>query len=239
MKAQFLLNGMDNINVFEPEWDVPKNIFALQTIRNTSPSKELLNKNQTKLSTNLGFEFINKKAIGLNQSHSNISIELPSDDRDADASYTTHNKVVCSIRTADCMPLLITDEEGSFVAAIHAGWRGLASSIIENTLKKINAKGKFIVWIGPHISQEFFEVGAEVRNIFLENDSASAEAFINAANGKYLLSMLKVAQLKLQNLGVEKIYVTKNFCTYKNANYYSYRRETSKERMTSLIWIEE
>ena len=234
-----MLNGMNNINVFEPEWDAPKNIFALQTLRNTSPSKEFLNKNQTKLSTNLGFEFINKKAIGLNQSHSNISIELPSDDRDADASYTTHNKVVCSIRTADCMPLLITDEAGSFVAAIHAGWRGLASNIIENTLKKINAKGKFIVWIGPHISQEFFEVGAEVRNIFLENDSASAEAFINAANGKYLLSMLKVAQLKLQNLGVEKIYVTKNFCTYKNANYYSYRRETSKERMTSLIWIEE
>ena len=234
-----MLNGMNNINVFEPEWDAPKNIFALQTLRNTNPSKEFLNKNQTKLSTNLGFEFINKKAIGLNQSHSNISIELPSDDRDADASYTTHNKVVCSIKTADCMPLLITDEAGSFVAAIHAGWRGLASSIIENTLKKINAKGKFIVWIGPHISQEFFEVGAEVRNIFLENDSASAEAFINAANGKYLLSMLKVAQLKLQNLGVEKIYVTKNFCTYKNANYYSYRRETSKERMTSLIWIEE
>ena len=160
---------MNNINAFEPEWDAPKNIFALQTLRNTSPSKEFLNKNQTKLSTNLGFEFINKKAIGLNQSHSNISIELPSDDRDADASYTTQNKVVCSIRTADCMPLLITDEGGSFVSSIHAGWRGLASGIIENTLKKINAKGKFIVWIGPHISQEFFEVGAEVRNIFLEN----------------------------------------------------------------------
>ena len=235
-----MLNGMDNINVFEPEWDVPKNIFALQTTRNTNPSKELLNKNKTKLSTNLGFEFINKKAIGLNQSHSNISIELPSDDRDADASYTTHNKVVCSIRTADCMPLLITDEEGSFVAAIHAGWRGLASGIIENTLKKINAKGKFIVWIGPHISQEFFEVGAEVRNIFLENDPASAEAFTNEANGKYFLSMLKVAKLKLLSLGVEKIYITKNFCTYKNANnYFSYRRDASKERMTSLIWIEE
>ena len=234
-----MLNGIDNTIIFEPEWDVPKNIFALQTTRNTSPSKELLNKNKTKLSTNFGLEFINKKSIGLNQTHSNIPIELPSDDRDADASYTTQNKVVCSITTADCMPLLITDEVGSFVAAIHAGWRGLASSIIENTLKKINAKGKFIVWIGPHISQEFFEVGVEVRNIFLENDSASAEAFINAANGKYLLSMLKVAQLKLQSLGVEKIYVTKNFCTYKNANYYSYRRETSKERMTSLIWIEE
>jgi polyphenol oxidase len=235
-----MLNGMNNINIFEPEWIVPKNIFALQTTRNSNFIKEPLNKNQTKLSTNLGFEFINKKAIGLNQSHSNISIELPSDDRDADASYTTDNKVVCSIRTADCMPLLITDEEGSFVAAIHAGWRGLASSIIENTLKKINAKGRFIVWIGPHISQEFFEVGVEVRNIFLENDSASAEAFTNEANGKYLLSMLKVAQLKLLSLGVEKIYITKNFCTYKNANYYySYRRETSKERMTSLIWMEE
>ena len=76
---------------------------------------------------------------------------------------------------------------------------GLASGIIENTLKKINAKEKFIVWIGPHISQEFFEVGAEVRNIFLENDPASAEAFTNEANGKYFLSMLKVAKLKLHS----------------------------------------
>ena len=235
-----MLNGMDNINVFEPEWDVPKNIFALQTRRNSNPNKETLKKNKTKLLTNLGFEFLNKKAIGLNQSHSNISIELPSDNRDADASYTTHNKVVCSIRTADCMPLLMTDEAGSFVAAIHAGWRGLSSDIIENTLKKINAKGKFIVWIGPHISQEFFEVGAEVRNIFLKNDPASADAFTSEANGKYFLSMLKVAQLKLLRLGVQKIFITKNFCTYTNANnYFSYRRDASKERMTSLIWIEE
>ena len=231
---------MDNINVFEPEWVAPKNIFALQTTINTHHSKEPLNKNKTKLSANFGLEFINKKTIGLNQSHSNISIKLPSDDRNADASYTTQTKVVCSVRTADCMPLLITDEGGSFVSAIHAGWRGLASGIIENTLKKINAKGKFIVWIGPHISDEFFEVGADVRNIFLESDPASAEAFTNEVNGKYFLSMFKIAQLKLHSLGVEKIYITKNFCTYKNANnYYSYRRDTSKERMTSLIWMEE
>ena len=235
-----MLNTIDNINIFEPEWIVPKNIFALQTTRNSDSGKEPLKKNKTKPLTNFGLEFINKKAIGLNQSHSNIPIELPSDDRNADASYTTQNKVICSIRTADCMPLLITDEGGSFVAAIHAGWRGLASSIIENTLKKINSKGKFIVWIGPHISQEFFEVGAEVRNIFLENDPASIEAFTNGANGKYFLSMLNIAKLKLHRLDVKKIYITKNFCTYKNANnYYSYRRDASKERMTSLIWMEE
>ena len=234
-----MLNGIDNINIFEPEWIVPKNIFALQTTRNANPSKKPSYKNKTKLSNNFGLEFINKKTIGLNQIHSNIPIELPSDDRDADAAYTTHNKVVCSIRTADCMPLLITDEGGSFVSAMHAGWRGLASGIIENTLKKINAKGKLIVWIGPHISQEFFEVSADVRNIFLENDSTSDEGFKQGMNGKYFLSMLKVAQLKLFNLGVEKIYITKNFCTYKNANnYYSYRREASEERMTSLIWME-
>ena len=235
-----MLNTIDNINIFEPEWIVPKNIFALQTTRNSDSGKEPLKKNKTKPLTNFGLEFINKKAIGLNQSHSNISIELPSDDRDADASYTTHNKVVCSIRTADCMPLLITDKAGSFVAAIHAGWRGLAFGIIENTLKKINTKEKFIVWIGPHISKEFFEVGAEVRNIFLENDPASTEAFTSDANGKYFLSMLNIAKLKLHRLDVKKIYITKNFCTYKNANnYYSYRRDASKERMTSLIWMEE
>ena len=234
-----MLDGMDNINIFEPEWIVPKNIFALQTTRNTNLSNGALNTNKPKLSINFGIEFINKKVTGLNQSHSNISIELPSEDRNADASYTTHNKVVCSIRTADCMPLLITDEEGSFVAAIHAGWRGLAFGIIENTLKKINTKEKFIVWIGPHISQEFFEVGADVRNIFLGNDSSTDEAFRHGENGKYFLSMLKVAELKLHSLGVEKIYITENFCTYKNANnYYSYRRDASKERMTSLIWME-
>jgi polyphenol oxidase len=231
---------MDNINIFKPEWIVPKNIFALQTIRSTSSIKEPSNKNKTKLSTNFGLEFINRKKIELNQFHSNVSIELPSDDRDADASFTMQSRVVCSIRTADCMPLLITDEEGSFVAAIHAGWRGLSSGIIENTLKKINAKGKFIVWIGPHISQEFFEVGEDVRNIFLVNDSITDEAFKNGENGKYFLSMLKVAELKLLSLGVEKIYITKNFCTYKNDNnYYSYRRDASIERMTSLIWMEE
>ena len=230
---------MDNINIFTPEWIVPKNIFALQTKRNTTAIKKSSHINKIKLSTNFGLEFINKKEKGLNQSHSNIAIELPCDDRHADASYTKHPRVICSIRTADCMPLLITDEEGSFVAAIHAGWRGLSSGIIENTLKKINARGKIIVWIGPHISQEFFEVGAEVRNIFLENDSTTDEAFKHGANGKYFLSMLKAAELKLLNLGVEKIYITKNLCTYKNANnYYSYRREASSERMTSLIWIE-
>ena len=234
-----MFNGMENINIFEPEWIVPKNIFALQTTRNTNSRKESSYINKKNLSTNFGLEFINKKAIGLNQSHSNTSIELPSDDRDADAAYTKHPRVICSIRTADCMPLLITDEEGSFVAAIHAGWRGLSSGIIENTLKKINAKGKIIVWIGPHISQECFEVGPEVRNIFLENDSTTDEAFKHGANGKFFLSMLKVAQLKLLSLGVEKIYITKNLCTYKNSNnYYSYRREASKERMTSLIWME-
>jgi len=228
-----------NINVFEPEWIAPKNIFALQTTRNTNSRKKFSFSNKIKLSTNFGLEFINRKEEGLNQSHSNVSIELPSDGRDADASFTTHTKVICSIRTADCMPLLLTDEEGSFVAAIHAGWRGLSSGIIENTLKKINAKGKIIVWIGPHISQEYFEVGAEVRNIFLENDSTTDEAFKHGANGKYFLSMLKAAELKLLNLGLEKIYITKNLCTYKNANnYYSYRREASSERMTSLIWIE-
>ena len=79
---------MDNINIFEPEWIVPKNIFALQTTRNTNPRKESSHLNKIKLSTNFGLEFINKKAIGLNQSHSNTSIELPSDDRDADAAYT-------------------------------------------------------------------------------------------------------------------------------------------------------
>ena len=97
--------------------DCPQKYFCLTNNKKyLAPSKEPLKKNKTKPLTNFGLEFINKKAIGLNQSHSNIPIELPSDDRDADASYTTHNKVVCSIRTADCMPLLITDEEGSFVS---------------------------------------------------------------------------------------------------------------------------
>jgi hypothetical protein len=67
-----MLNTIDNINIFVPEWIVPKNIFALQTTRNSDSGKEPLKKNKTKPLTNFGLEFINKKAIGLNQSHSNI-----------------------------------------------------------------------------------------------------------------------------------------------------------------------
>lgn len=241
MKALFpcSVKSMNNLKIIKPDWVVPSNVYALQTVRNSNLKKKSNHTSKKELSNRYGLKFLNSNEIILNQMHSNISIELPSSERNADAAYTTKKKVICSVRTADCMPLLMTDEEGSFVSAMHAGWRGLSSGIIENTVKKINFKGEPIIWIGPHISQESFEVGGEVKDIFLKNDPTTEVAFDHGANGKYFLSMRRAAQIKLQKLGIKNISFMKDFCTYSNPEqFFSYRRDASSERMTSLIWIE-
>ncbi len=229
----------DNLSIVKPSWIVPSNVHAIQTIRDSVPKKNQQYTSKILVENEIGLKFLRKNLKGLNQVHSNISVKLPSDEQDADASYSFNKGIVCSVRTADCMPLLMTDDEGSFVSAIHAGWRGLSSGIIENTVKKINAKGNFIVWIGPHISQKYFEVSAEVKNIFLKNDPSTEPAFDEVVNDKYLLSMQNVAKIKLHKFGIKNINCMVNFCTYDNPKlFYSFRRGDLKERMTSLIWIE-
>ena len=147
----------NDFKVITPNWIVPDHVCALQTIRNCSDKSNFLKTNKTEHSIGLKFLRSNKK--GLNQLHSNVSVQAPSENIDADASYTYQKNTVCVVKTADCMPILVTNEEGSFVSAIHAGWRGLASGVIENLIDKFDCMGEdIVVHLGPAISRYSFNV---------------------------------------------------------------------------------
>mgnify|MGYP002629227350 CR=1 FL=1 len=250
-----LILMMSDKSLIHPKWDVPSHIKAIQTSRLSGVSKhsyssfnlsysvgddpELVSQNLALLRANLPSE-IN----WLNQIHENKVVQLPHTGNiiTADASYTKKKDIVCAVRTADCLPILLTDQEGSFVSAIHAGWRSLASGIIENTLIAIKSKYQIIAWLGPSISQDYYEVGQEVFDIFKKYDSMSVLGFESAPNNKYWLSLTKIAMHKLAKIGVKKIFgsgLDESFCTFKNKDqFYSHRRDGVTGRMASLIWMD-
>lgn len=246
---------MKSNSFFYPKWDVPSNIKSIQTQRQFGLSNGCFS------SFNLSYDVGDDKAsvdsnllvlnsylpsnpYWLNQIHKNIAIELPCDKSllSADAAYTMQKKIVCAVRTADCLPILLTNVNGDFVSAIHSGWRSLASGIIENTLDKINSKSEIIAWLGPSIGNESYEVGQNVFNIFTQYDPESKCGFKKLLTNKYLLNLPKIALAKLRARGVTKLFgggVDESFCTYRdNHLYYSFRRDGVTGRMASLIWID-
>lgn len=178
----------------------------------------------------------------LSQTHSIDVVELPSPLLNADASFTKDKNIVCVVQTADCLPLLITNNDGTIVAAIHAGWRGLLNGVIENTLHKMNLPShEILVWLGPAISQNHFEVGSEVKDSFCEKHDEAKKAFKSISNQKWLADIYMLAKIRLHAYGVSQIYgasVTEDYCTFAHhKNYFSYRRDGETGRMASLIWI--
>ncbi len=182
----------------------------------------------------------------LQQIHSARCIEvnshyfLPLETSKADASFSIQNEIVCAVMTADCLPILICDRQASCVAAVHAGWRGLAAGIIQNTISKMPvAAENLIVWVGPHISAKHFEVGEDVRQAF----PSHLDAFTPSENAnKYLCNMFAITTNILNNLQVSRIYGG-DMCTYSNsADFFSHRRtchqgQSSTGRMLCGIYL--
>jgi len=186
--------------------------------------------------------FLPSDPCWLNQIHSDKVEELPSKKKlNCDASYTYKEKVVCAVRTADCLPIFLTNFDGSFVALIHAGWKGLLNGVIEKTIDKINSSSEIIVWLGPCISQESFEVGNDVYSLFINKDSNTKKAFKLLKN-RYYLDLAGAARLKLNHLNIDNISgagVTEDFCTFRDQKiFFSYRRDGNTGRMASLLWID-
>lgn len=156
----------------------------------------------------------------------------------ADAAYSCARQNVCAVMTADCLPLLVCDKAGHEVAAIHAGWRGLAAGVIEQTLRHFQAKPTDImVWLGPAIGPQAFTVGAEVRSAFIKQQPAATAAFKVQSNGKYLADLYLLARLRLAAQGITAIYGGE-YCTYQQAeHFFSYRRDGQTGRMASAIWL--
>ncbi|NOR80645.1 MAG: peptidoglycan editing factor PgeF, partial [Methyloprofundus sp.] len=146
------------------------------------------------------------------------------------------NNIVCTVLTADCLPILLCDQQGTMVAAIHGGWRGLLNGIIENTLVKM-PDSEILAWLGPAISAQCFEVGDDVRSAFINKSTQFAIAFKKQVNGKYLADIYQIAKLLLNDVGVQKIYGG-DYCTVTDKErFFSYRRDGQTGRMATLIWM--
>jgi YfiH family protein len=157
----------------------------------------------------------------------------------ADAATTGIPGRVGAVLTADCMPLFLCDERGRRVGVAHAGWRGMAAGVIENTVRSVGADpAKLMAWMGPTIGPTAFEVGPEVREAFVAVDSRAADAFVQHKPGKYLADLYALARQRLQRAGVARVFGG-GFCTYREADrFFSYRRARKSGRMGAFIWME-
>lgn len=178
--------------------------------------------------------------LWLNQVHGTEVALLSSQsqaDITADASVTGQAGIVATVMTADCLPLLMCDNAGTQVAAVHAGWRGLSQGVIEATLAHFATLSQVMVYLGPAISQAAFEVGPEVRAAFVAHNPAAEQAFIAGSNGKWLADLYLLARQRLQAAGVNRIYGGQ-YCSYQQAElFFSYRRDGQTGRMASSIWL--
>lgn len=158
----------------------------------------------------------------------------------ADAAWSAQAGVACVVMTADCLPLLLTDEGGQCVAAVHAGWRGLAAGVIERTVAAMPMPGEtLLAWLGPAIGPDAYEVGAEVRNTFISHASAAADAFRPNGAGHWLLDMYQLARQRLAGCGVRAVYGGQ-WCSYSDpGRFFSYRRDGVTGRMAALIWLQQ
>jgi YfiH family protein len=162
----------------------------------------------------------------------------------ADASVTRKTGIVCTVMTADCLPVLLCDDEGTVVAAAHAGWRGLAAGVLEAALAAMEVEpGRVMAWFGPAIGQTAFEVGEEVRAAFLASDPGAQEAFVPCEceiEGKWLADIFTLARRRLMQAGVGQNRIHGGgVCTVsENERFYSYRHEVVTGRFASMIWLD-
>ncbi|KNH47766.1 peptidoglycan editing factor PgeF [Pseudomonas lini] len=157
----------------------------------------------------------------------------------ADASWTATPGIACTAMTADCLPALFCDRAGTRVAAAHAGWRGLAAGVLEATLDSLAIPPEdVLVWLGPAIGPQAFEVGPEVRETFVQQLPEAAKAFVPSQNaGKFMADIYELARLRLAARGVTAVYGG-GFCTVTDPRFFSYRRSPRTGRFASLVWLE-
>jgi YfiH family protein len=183
---------------------------------------------------------LNVQAAWLRQVHGVVVAQAdPSSVVEADASWTSSAGVACTIMTADCLPVLFCNREGTRVAAAHAGWRGLAAGVLEATADSLLvAADEIMVWLGPAIGQPSFEVGPEVREAFVSSHPETAAAFVASSNAdRFMADIYALARLRLAAHGVTAVYGG-GLDTVTDPRFFSYRRSARTGRFASLIWLD-
>lgn len=239
-----------------PNWPAPDNIKAISTCRGEGfneggfgglnlalhvgdlPANVEQNRSQLIQKNRLP-----TAPVWLNQVHGVEVIELTSSQKitmpvTADAAFSKQKNQICTVMTADCLPVLLCKQDGSAVAAVHAGWRGLLSGIIEKSVQKLTEPEKVMAWLGPAIGPANFEVGKEVQAAFVSKNKVFEQAFRRIDNEHFLADLYALARMVLVQQGVTQIYGGEH-CTVAEADFfYSYRRDKTTGRMASLIWID-
>ena len=246
---------MSRISPFiSPDWPAPDNIRAFSTTRHGGFSQApfdslnfgdhvgddiaLVSQNRAQLRQIIQAP---EEPLWLKQAHSDhvvnsldwqLNIE-------ADAIFSQHRNHVCTIMTADCLPILLCNQQGDTVAAIHAGWRSLAAGIIEKTLRRFQCDSSSIMaWLGPAIGPSQFEVGQDVYDAFCRHSPSASQAFKATDNSHYLADIYQLARQRLESQAITAIYGG-DFCTVSDEQrFFSYRRDGKTGRMATLIWIQ-
>ena len=221
----------------EVDWTVPDFVKTFQSDANL----KILNNFDDEQPKDL-FRISNRKFSLVNQIHSNKVIQIYNNDHHftCDGIFTYEPNVIVAVRTADCIPLLLSNNKGSFVAAIHCGWRGLSAGIIHETLKKINTNCEDVIaWIGPGISQQYFETDRDVYDLFNKKYNFLAKHFKYKKN-KFYVDLVGITVSLLKFDGVQKIYgnsISQNYCTFSDDYLFSHRQNKTPYRLISMAWI--
>lgn len=243
------------VDCLRPDWPAPSSVHALVTTRaggvsvghhaglnlgdhvEDDPLAVVENRRRLRAAANLPAE-----PVWLRQVHGTAVAYLDAASRsgiEADAATTDTPGVVCAVLTADCLPVLLCDRTGSRVAVAHAGWRGLAGGVLEASVEVMGASpDELLAWLGPAIGPGSFEVGDEVREVFVDRDPAAEEAFVPSPAGRWLADLYELARLRLRACGIDAVYGG-GWCTLRDAQrFYSYRRDAKTGRMATLIWLD-
>lgn len=235
-----------------PDWPAPAKVRACVTTRTTGGSQspfasfnlgDHVGDDPSQVQSNRDWlaQQLNCTPVWLEQVHGVAVVEAqPATVAVADASWSRTPGVACSIMSADCLPVLFADRAGTCVAAAHAGWRSLVGGVLENTLAAMQiAPEQTLVWLGPAIGPQVYEVGPEVREAFLAQHAQAEAAFVpSVRTGHWLADLYLLARTRLAAAGVQAVYGG-GFCTLTDQRFYSYRRNAVTGRMASLVWLAE
>jgi purine-nucleoside/S-methyl-5'-thioadenosine phosphorylase / adenosine deaminase len=243
----------NHVGWITPDWPVPSSVHAVTTTRE-APGDVSESAYGFNVGTRCGDDPI---AVARNRAFLRDALSLPSEPRwlrqvhgthvlidpghdepEADAAVSHSLGVVLAIQAADCLPVLFAADDGAEIAVAHAGWRGLAAGVLEDTLGAMQSpRANIMAWLGPAIAAQSYEVGDEVRDAFLAHDPASASGFVATRPGHWTCDLYQLARQRLRAAGITRIHGG-GFDTFTDPRLHSYRRDGARSgRMAGLIWI--
>ena len=240
------------VAVISPDWPAPAHVRAVATERGGGMSRgpyASLNLG-TQVGDDPGLVAGNRRVLAadlelpeepcwLEQVHGATVVDLDIESPGAaDGVVTSTAERVCAVLTADCLPVLFSSTVAARIGVAHAGWRGLASGVLPAAVAAMGGDpNDLLVWLGPAIEPAAYEVGAEVRAVFVAADPDADACFTHNASGSWQADLYGLARRSLAAAGVSAIYGG-NFCTYtETERFYSHRREAPCGRMATLIWL--